>query len=138
MARLLGDLVAYRATGTCHMELLANKKDWKATHLFSEKAQPDASPNPSVPAIPNTVNVSEESATPNTVPAPSIPLDNNAQPKSPTYTEPPSTSDDPQDEFLTQYVPLPQNQPSSQAMPEPHPTPPTQHPFYQSICHRNL
>ncbi|XLU30357.1 hypothetical protein S245_066423, partial [Arachis hypogaea] len=86
------DLVAYRATGTGHMELLA------------EKAQPDASPNPSVPAAPNTVNVSEEFATPNTVPAPSIPLDNNAQPKSPTYTEPPSTSDDPQDEFLTQYV----------------------------------
>ncbi|XLS49948.1 hypothetical protein HN51_010625, partial [Arachis hypogaea] len=68
-----------------------------------EKAQPDASPNQSVPAAPNTVNVSEESATPNTVPAPSIPLDNNAQPKSPTYTEPPSTSDDPKDEFLTQY-----------------------------------
>ncbi|XLS83070.1 hypothetical protein HN51_048901 [Arachis hypogaea] len=79
----------------------------------TEKAQPDASPNPSVPATPNTVHVSEESAIRNTVPAPSILLDNNAQPKSPTYTEPPSTSDDPQDELLTQYVPLPQNQPSS-------------------------
>ncbi|XLR26360.1 hypothetical protein S83_054260, partial [Arachis hypogaea] len=67
------------------------------------KAQPDASPNPSVPATPNTVPVSEEFATPNTVPAPSILLDNNAQPKSPTYTEPSSTSHDPQDELLTQY-----------------------------------
>ncbi|QHO51125.1 uncharacterized protein DS421_1g28240 [Arachis hypogaea] len=90
----------------------------------TEKAQLDASPNPSVPTTLNTVHVSEESATPNTVSAPSIPLDNNAQPKSPTYTKPPSTSDDPQDELLTQYVPLPQNQPSFRAMPEPHPTPP--------------
>ncbi|RYR21745.1 hypothetical protein Ahy_B03g067077 [Arachis hypogaea] len=62
----------------------------------TENAQADASPNPSVPATPNTVPLSEESATPNTVSATSIHLDhenlgdisvqlnidNNAQPKS--------------------------------------------------------
>ncbi|QHN80808.1 uncharacterized protein DS421_20g681380 [Arachis hypogaea] len=95
-----------RRRKVCVRKTPTPKKATEETH-GTEKAQPDASPNPSVPATPNTVHVSEESATPNIVPAPSISLDNNAQPKSPTYTEPPSTSDDPQDEFLTQCVPLP-------------------------------